>query len=87
MMEEPFRYSGESVDEYAEQRATLSPWTPVPDSVARKIFDRVDTQETDVRKNAFRKVCIYCIEVFQKSNNIFVSPCRSMSNWDQATAE
>lgn len=47
-MEDPFEYSGDSVDEYTE-KATLSPWTPVPDSVARKIFDRADVQEDDVR--------------------------------------
>jgi hypothetical protein len=47
-MEEPFEYSGDSVDEYTE-KATLSPWTPVPDSVARKIFDSADVQEDDVR--------------------------------------
>jgi hypothetical protein len=47
-MEEPFSYSGDTVGEYSE-KATLSPWTPVPDSVARKIFDRADVQEDDVR--------------------------------------
>ena len=48
-LENPFQYSGENVDEYTEM-ATLSPWTPVPDSVARKIFDRADVQPDDVRK-------------------------------------
>jgi hypothetical protein len=47
-MDGPFEYSGDSVDEYTK-KATLSPWTPVPDSVARKIFDSADVQEDDVR--------------------------------------
>jgi len=38
-LEDPFRYSGDSIEEYKE-KANLSPWVPVPDSVARKIFDR-----------------------------------------------
>jgi hypothetical protein len=46
-MEEPFKYTGDTIDEYTE-KATLSPWTPVPDSVARKIFDRADPQDDDV---------------------------------------
>lgn len=49
-LETPFQYSGENLDEYTEL-ATLSPWTPVPDSVARKIFDRADVQQDDVRRN------------------------------------
>eukprot|EP00526_Cylindrotheca_closterium_P014536 CAMPEP_0113623488 /NCGR_PEP_ID=MMETSP0017_2-20120614/12085_1 /TAXON_ID=2856 /ORGANISM="Cylindrotheca closterium" /LENGTH=279 /DNA_ID=CAMNT_0000533443 /DNA_START=243 /DNA_END=1082 /DNA_ORIENTATION=- /assembly_acc=CAM_ASM_000147 len=46
-LENPFQYSGENLEEYTEM-ATLSPWTPVPDSVARKIFDRADVQGDDV---------------------------------------
>lgn len=46
-LENPFKYSGDSLDEYTE-KANLSPWTPVPDSVARKIFDRADPTEEDV---------------------------------------
>ena len=46
-MEDPFVYSGESVDEYSE-KASLSPWTPVPDSVARRIFDRAEPKDTDI---------------------------------------
>lgn len=38
-MQDPFEYSGDSIEEYRE-KANLSPWVPVPDSVARKIFDR-----------------------------------------------
>lgn len=38
---DPFEYSGDSIEEYKE-KANLSPWTPVPDSVARKIFDRAE---------------------------------------------
>lgn len=49
-MENPFQYTGANVEEYTEM-ATLSPWTPVPDSVARKIFDRADVRENDVRTN------------------------------------
>lgn len=48
-LETPFQYSGENLEEYTEM-ATLSPWTPVPDSVARKIFDRADIQEGDVSR-------------------------------------
>jgi hypothetical protein len=44
----PFVYSGDSVEEYVG-KATLSPWTPVPDSVARRIFDNANVQEDDVR--------------------------------------
>jgi hypothetical protein len=44
----PFAYSGDSVEEYVG-KATLSPWTPVPDSVARRIFDNANVQEDDVR--------------------------------------
>ena len=47
-MDKPFEYTGDSIDEYSD-KANLSPWTPVPDSVARKIFDRADPQEDDVR--------------------------------------
>ena len=49
-MEDPFEYTGDTIDEYTE-KASLSPWTPVPDSVARKIFDRANPQEDDVRRN------------------------------------
>jgi SAM-dependent methyltransferase len=45
-LEDPFRYSGESLEDYSEM-ATLSPWTPVPDSVARKIFDIADPSSED----------------------------------------
>lgn len=45
-MEDPFHYSGESLDEYS-QKASLSPWTPVPDSVARRIFDIADPTSDD----------------------------------------
>lgn len=49
-MEEPLDYSkdGSSLEDYASNKATLSPWTPVPDSVARKIFDRADPTSEDV---------------------------------------
>ena len=43
----PFEYTGDSVDEYSN-KASLSPWTPVPDSVARRIFDNADIQPDDV---------------------------------------
>lgn len=59
VMSDPFVYSGDSVEEYNE-KATLSPWTPVPDSVARRIFDISQVQEDDVREIAvyvFREVC------------------------------
>lgn len=58
-LEEPFEYSGDSLDEYSE-KATLSPWTPVPDSVARKIFDRADVQPDDVRVS----FCIFLLNHF-----------------------
>jgi hypothetical protein len=45
-LEDPFRYSGDSLEDYSE-KATLSPWTPVPDSVARKIFDITDPTPDD----------------------------------------
>jgi hypothetical protein len=45
-LEDPFRYSGDSLQEYSE-KATLSPWTPVPDPVARKIFDIADPSSED----------------------------------------
>ena len=47
-MEEPLEYAGDTLAEYTE-KATLSPWTPVPDSVARKIFDTADPTSEDVR--------------------------------------
>ena len=53
-LEEPFQYSGDSIEEYS-QKATLSPWVPVPDSVARKIFDRADVQSDDVSKKEERE--------------------------------
>ena len=53
----PFQYSGDSLDEYSE-KATLSPWTPVPDSVARKIFDRADVQPDDVRTISFFRLIL-----------------------------
>jgi hypothetical protein len=46
-LEDPFQYSGDSLEEYSE-KATLSPWTPVPDSVARKIFDLAEPTPEDV---------------------------------------
>lgn len=46
-LEDPFQYSGDSLEEYTE-KATLSPWTPVPESVARKIFDRADPTPEDI---------------------------------------
>jgi hypothetical protein len=47
-LETPFEYnsSGDSIDDYAK-KAELSPWTPVPDSVARKIFDRAIPEEDE----------------------------------------
>ena len=47
-IEDPFQYSGETLDEYVT-KANLSPWTPVPDSVARKIFDNAMPSDEDVR--------------------------------------
>ena len=58
-MSDPFVYSGDSVEEYTG-KATLSPWTPVPDSVARRIFDIAQVQEDDVREISvyvFLEVC------------------------------
>lgn len=46
-LESPFEYSGDTLDEY-KQKANLSPWTPVPDSVARKIFDTAQPGPEDV---------------------------------------
>ena len=43
----PFEYAGETVEEYSE-KATLSPWVPVPESVARKIFDHAPPTAEDV---------------------------------------
>ena len=43
-LEEPVQYTGDSLEDYKE-KANLSPWTPVPDSVARKIFDRAIPHE------------------------------------------
>ena len=46
-LESPFEYnSGDSIEDY-KKKAELSPWTPVPDSVARKIFDRAIPPEND----------------------------------------
>jgi hypothetical protein len=45
--QEAFVYSGDNLDEYVE-KANLSPWTPVPDSVARKIFDSARPTADDV---------------------------------------
>jgi hypothetical protein len=45
-LDNPFQYSGDSIDEY-KKKAELSPWVPVPDSVARKIFDRAIPEEDD----------------------------------------
>lgn len=46
-LENPFEYSGDSLEEYSE-KATLSPWTPVPDSLARRIFDLAEPAPDDV---------------------------------------
>jgi len=46
-LETPFEYnSGDSLEEY-KTKTELSPWTPVPDSVARKIFDRAIPEDDD----------------------------------------
>ena len=42
----PFQYTGETLQEY-NKMASLSPWTPVPDSVARKIFDNASIIPND----------------------------------------
>ena len=48
-LEDPFQYSGDSIDDY-KKLAELSPWVPVPDSVARKIFDRAIPEHDDGTK-------------------------------------
>jgi len=45
-LEDPFQYSGDSIEDYKE-KANLSPWVPIPDSVARKIFDRAVPEHDD----------------------------------------
>ena len=46
-LESPFEYnSGDSIEDY-KKKAELSPWTPVPDSVARKIFDRAIPEDDE----------------------------------------
>ena len=45
-LEDPFQFSGDSIEEYRE-KTELSPWVPVPDSVARKIFDRALPEEEE----------------------------------------
>ena len=45
-LETPFEYSGDSLEDY-KNKTELSPWTPVPDSVARKIFDRAIPEDDD----------------------------------------
>ncbi|MGK3751827.1 MAG: hypothetical protein ACI8RD_004130 [Bacillariaceae sp.] len=45
-LKDPFQYSGDSIDDY-KKKAELSPWVPVPDSVARKIFDRAIPEHID----------------------------------------
>lgn len=45
-IETPFQYSGDSIEDY-KKKAELSPWVPVPDSVARKIFDRAIPEEDE----------------------------------------
>jgi hypothetical protein len=50
-LDQPFEYSGQSIGEYSE-KANLSPWVPVPDSVARKIFDRAVVTSEDVSYSA-----------------------------------
>ena len=58
-LETPFEYnSGDSLDEY-KTKAELSPWTPVPDSVARKIFDRAIPEEDDCSdRSKTGEVCV-----------------------------
>lgn len=46
-LEAPVDY-GDDVDGYLESRASLSPWVPVPDVVARKIFDLAGAAPDDV---------------------------------------
>mmetsp|Transcript_18341 Transcript_18341/g.42281 ORF Transcript_18341/g.42281 Transcript_18341/m.42281 type:complete len:381 (-) Transcript_18341:61-1203(-) len=45
-LESPFEYSGDSLEDY-KTKTELSPWTPVPDSVARKIFDRAIPEDDE----------------------------------------
>lgn len=45
-LETPFEYSGDTIEDY-KKKTELSPWTPVPDSVARKIFDRAIPEEDE----------------------------------------
>jgi hypothetical protein len=47
VLDAPFEYSGDSIEEYRAM-ANLSPWTPVTDSVARKIFDNASPGPDDV---------------------------------------
>jgi flavodoxin len=59
-LDDPLEYSGDSVEEYRAM-ANLSPWTPVPDSVARKIFDSASPGLDDVSCYC---CCCYCYWVF-----------------------
>jgi hypothetical protein len=83
-MSDPFVYSGDSVEEYTG-KATLSPWTPVPDSVARRIFDIAQVEEDDVREIAvevFLQVFFLLLADFEY---IVSSHARFMWSWDLET--
>ncbi len=64
-LDSPFEYnSGESIEDY-KKKAELSPWTPVPDSVARKIFDRAIPEGDDSDQSK------------QDEVSLFISNCRN----------
>ena len=41
--------------------ASLSPWVPCPDPVARKLLELTRLGSNDVRMNLFRHTCIICL--------------------------
>jgi hypothetical protein len=65
-LENPFQYSGDSIDEY-KKKTELSPWVPLPDSAARKIFDRAipeDYDSSDKSKEGEVSVCLLRVSFF-----------------------
>jgi len=68
-LDEPFSYGGEdgtSADEYLN-KTSLSPWVPIPDPIARKLFDMSAPTPEDVLSFRYKNVSQYfCLLVANK---------------------
>ena len=74
-LQEPFKHDEDNVEDYLK-KASLSPWVPLPDSAARKVFDVAEATADDVHVDLGSgdgRVCFHAIDVgVKKSTGIDV---------------